>query len=482
MKGPGRSYVAFAFLCSALAFGQEDLLQEDEQSVSFQRDVLPILRSSCQGCHQPAKAQGHVVLLNHGDLLLAVDGGEPCIVPGSPDASVLVDVITPLGDVPPEMPEDGPPLSEDQVELIRRWIAAGAPDDTPSSLRADPSGPPVYDRPPVVSSLDFSPTGEVLAVSGRGEVLLHRGDGGAIVERLVGLSERIESVAFSPDGMRLAVVGGSPSRVGELQVWDVQEKKLLLSKPVTFDTLQGVSWSPDGTKLAFGCKDNTLRAIDAASGVEILYQGAHADWVLGTSFSSDASHLVSVGRDRSMKLVRVATQQFIDNITSITPGALKGGLLSVARHPNRDELLVGGADGAPKIFRMYREEKRVIGDDSNLIRAFDALPGRVFSVDWSPSGDWVVAGSSLHGSGEVRAYRVEDGEALWSVTFDSGIYAVDVHPGGQRIAAAGFEGVVHLLDAADGHIVRDFLSVPLRSEDGAASEAVEASLPHQEDV
>jgi WD40 repeat protein len=88
----------------------------------------------------------------------------------------------------------------------------------------------------------------------------------------------------------------------------------------------------------------------------------------------------------------------------------------------------------------------------------------------------------LHGSGEVRAYRVEDGEALWSVTFDSGIYAVDVHPGGQRIAAAGFEGVVHLLDAADGHIVRDFLSVPLRSEDGAASEAVEASLPHQEDV
>ncbi len=208
MKGPGGSYVAFAFLCSALAFGQEDLLQEDEQSVSFQRDVLPILRSSCQGCHQPAKAQGDVVLLNHGDLLLAVDGGEPCIVPGSPDASVLVDVITPLGDVPPEMPEDGPPLSQDQVELIRRWIAAGAPDDTPPSLCAGPSGPPVYDRPPVVSSLDFSPTGEVLAVSGRGEVLLHRGDGGAIVERLVGLSERIESVAFSPDGMRLAVVGG----------------------------------------------------------------------------------------------------------------------------------------------------------------------------------------------------------------------------------------------------------------------------------
>ena len=45
------------------------------------------------------------------------------------------------------------------------------------------------------------------------------------------------------------------------------------------------------------------------------------DWVLATAFSTDDSHLVSVGRDRSMKLIKVATQQFIDNITSITPGA-----------------------------------------------------------------------------------------------------------------------------------------------------------------
>src|SRR5205823_11882905 len=138
----------------------------------------------------------------------------------------------------------------------------------------------------------------------------------------------------------LAVAGGSPGRFGEVQVWDVAKRRLKLSHTVTADTLYGVSWSPDGTKVAFGCADNTVRAIEAASGKQVLFQGAHNDWVLGTVFSTDGAHLVSVSRDRSMKLTEVATQRFIDNVTSITPGALKGGLLTVARRPLKDKKLV----------------------------------------------------------------------------------------------------------------------------------------------
>src|SRR5262249_8553243 len=157
-------------------------------------------------------------------------------------------------------------------------------------------------------------------------VLLWKADGSELVARLVGQAERIQSVAFSPDGQSLAVAGGSPGRFGEVQVWDVAKHKLRLSVPMTFDTVYGISWSPDGTKWAFGCADNTLRAIDAASGQQVLYQGAHNDWVLGTVFSRDGKYLASVSRDRTVKLTEVATQRFIDNVTSITPGALKGGL------------------------------------------------------------------------------------------------------------------------------------------------------------
>ncbi len=80
------------------------------------------------------------------------------------------------------------------------------------------------------------------------------------------------------------------------------------------------------------------------------------------------------------KLTEVATQRFVDNMTSITPGALKGGLATVARHPKRDEVVIGGSDGQPKLYRVLRQTIRVIGDDSNLIREFPGLPGRVCSV------------------------------------------------------------------------------------------------------
>src|SRR5207237_9036232 len=113
------------------------------------------------------------------------------------------------------------------------------------------------------------------------------------------------------------------------------------------------------------------------TGVNVLFPGPHNDWVLDTIFSVDGSHLVSVSRDMSMKLTEFATQRFVDNITSITPGALKGGLLTVARHPKKDELLIGGSDGEAKIYKMYRDKKRVIGADFNRLLVSVKMTGRM---------------------------------------------------------------------------------------------------------
>jgi len=448
---------------STLAFLALAFLAQDPAPapVSFHRDVRPLLQASCTGCHQPARDRGGVVLVRHADLVTAQGEEAPLVAPGAPDESLLLEVLSPFEDVPPAMPKDAAPLPPAAVALVRRWILEGAVDDSPAAVQRDPGAAPVYPCAPVVTSLAFSPIGALLAVAGRGEVLLHRADGSALVARLVGLSERVESIAFSPDGARLAVAGGTPGEGGELQVWRVDGGALELSVPVTHDTLAGLSWSPDGALVAFGCKDETVRAHDAQSGAPVLYQKAHEDWVLGTAFSTDGTHLVSVGRDRSLKLVKIETQQFIDNITSITPGALRGGLMCVARHPLRDELLVGGADGRPRVYRMFREQKRVIGDDYNLLVAFEPLLGRVYSAAWSPDGGRVVAGSSLEGRGEVRLVQVEGAATLWSRPLDSGVYAVAYRPDGALVAAAGFDGRVRLFDTNDGALLADFVPVPI---------------------
>ena len=149
-------------------------------------------------------------------------------MPGKPDLSHLVDQITPE-DGEAEMPKGKPPLSEAEQEVIADWIAQGASATTPRPTprpEYDQDHPPVYRRPPVLGAIDFSPDGGLLAVGGFHEVLLWKADGSGLVARLVGLSERIESVRFSPDGTRLAVTGGLPGRMGEVQVWDVAKKKL----------------------------------------------------------------------------------------------------------------------------------------------------------------------------------------------------------------------------------------------------------------
>src|SRR5437667_353189 len=136
----------------------------------------------------------------------------------------------------------------------------------------------------------MSSRSSLLAVAGFHEVLLYQNtpksdsqspqskvqspkskdEGMELVGRLIGLSERVQSLRFSPDGNWLAVAGGDSARLGEIQVWDVAKRKLTVSAPISYDTLYGVSWSPDSKLIAFGCPDNTVRGIEAASGKQVL--------------------------------------------------------------------------------------------------------------------------------------------------------------------------------------------------------------------
>lgn len=464
--------------------------------VSFYRDIRPIFQANCQGCHQPAKAKGGYVMTEYERLLVTGESKEAPIVPRQPSASHLVKQITPeKGEA--EMPKGNPPLPDFEIEKIRRWIAEGAVDDTPANAKQkyDLDHPPIYTRPPVIATMDFSPDGTLIAIGGFHEVLLQKADGSGLAGRLIGLSDRIQSVRFSPDGTRLAVAGGLPARMGEVQIWDLAKQKLIVSASIGYDTLYGVNWSPDGKMVSFGCPDKTVRAIEASSGKQVLQQGSHNDWVLDTVFSTNGTHVISVGRDMSAKLSEVASQRFVDNITSITPGALRGGLQSVARHPSRDEILVGGADGIPQIYRVFRQTARKIGDNANLIRRFPAMEGRIFSVDYTQDGKRIAAGASLDSHSSVQIYSSDfdstlpaslipilekevggqsaeekaavekyvtaDIKQISSLSFSNlALYALSFSPDGTRLAAAGSDGEIHLIDPNTGSVVKHFPAAP----------------------
>jgi mono/diheme cytochrome c family protein len=477
---------AFLALLLAIAGGTAGVTQDAKPAdvpakISYFKDVRPVFAQHCNGCHQPAKAQGGYVMTGFADLFKAGEQGKPGVVAGKVAQSNLAEQVR-VHNGKAQMPKGRDPLTPAQVKLITDWIAQGATDDTPASAKGvaiDMANPPTYAAPPTVTSLAFDPAGEFLAVSGFHEVLLYSAKDYTLASRLVGISERINAVSFSPNGERLAVAGGSPGRFGEIQVWNHKREDLVTSVPVTFDTVYGVSWSPNGKAIAFGCIDNTVRAIDPATGRQTLQMGTHTDWVLGTVFSQDGEHVASVSRDMSVRLTEVPTQRFIDNVTSITPGALKGGLMSVDRRPTKDkkmqvvpkdtpgvpprvydELVVAGADGAPRLYKMHREAIRQIGDDANKIREYEKLPGRVSGLAFNADGKFFAAASSLDGKGEVRVYETDTGKKVVCEGVTGPAYAVAWHPDGKTIASAGFDGTVWLHEAATGKLVRQFVARP----------------------
>lgn len=428
--------------------------------VSYYRQVRPILQRSCSGCHQPAKRGGKLLLTSYEGFKTGGENGA-AFVPGKPEESLVVQYIS---GPKPEMPKNGDPLKPLQIEIISKWIGQGAKDDTPSSVQDPVTGenPPKYSSPPVIPALAYSPDSSLLAVAGFHEVLLHKADGSALVGRLIGRAQRIESVAFTPDGKILGAVGGTPALFGEAQFWRVADKKLIREIPVTYDSLYGASFNNDGTMFAFGGADNRARILRVKDGKELMRFDAHSDYVLGTTFSLKQDHLITVSRDMSMKLVIVENGQFVDNITSITPGALKGGLVAVERHPLREQVLTGGADGEPKLYQIFRTKTRVIGDDFNRIRGYAPLPGRIFSLQFNKDGSRFVAGASTATSGTARIYDTETGALLHELPGIAGpIYAVAFRPDGKQVAVAGFEGKVRLYDAASGKLVTEFIPVKI---------------------
>ena len=233
------------------------------------------------------------------------------------------------------------PLHPHQISKIEEWIKQGAKDDSPkgSDSLHSMDNKPVYQTLPLVRTLDFTKDGKYLAQNGFHEVLIAEASTGRLVSRLVGLSERIESVAFSPDGTKIAVAGGQPGRMGEIQVWDWSKEKLLLSHAITYDTLYGVSWSPDGKTIAFGASDTAVRVIDANTAEELVYMAGHDDWVRGTVFSADGKSIFSVSRDKTVKQTDVATERFVGNVTTHTPGFSMGARIPLQYAPTKQSCL-----------------------------------------------------------------------------------------------------------------------------------------------
>jgi WD40 repeat protein len=163
-----------------------------------------------------------------------------------------------------------------------------------------------------VSSLAFSPDGQRLASLGRGDgkvVVYDATRWGETIapEPLTFPAHRISvrgSLAFSPDGQRLVVPGDDNT----VNIWGVPPggKQGVSAPRLTLRghtaPVWGVACSRDGRWVASGGEDNTVKLWDAETGELIRTFRGHGGVVSRVAFSPDGKHLASASFDKTIKV------------------------------------------------------------------------------------------------------------------------------------------------------------------------------------
>lgn len=96
-----------------------------EKEVDFSTQIKPILNKHCISCHGGVKKNGGFSVLFQDEALAVTESGHPAIIPGDPANSEMIKRLT-ESDPEMRMPLDKPPLSKEEIDLLKEWVSQGA--------------------------------------------------------------------------------------------------------------------------------------------------------------------------------------------------------------------------------------------------------------------------------------------------------------------------------------------------------------------
>lgn len=117
------------------------------------------------------------------------------------------------------------------------------------------------------------------------------------------ITDRANSLAFSPDGKTLAVGSGEPSRSGDITLFEIASGKLVKTFAERhLDSVFALDFTPDGKLLASGGADKAVRITDLSTGRLVKTFEGHTHHVLGVTWRADGRLLASSGADNVVKV------------------------------------------------------------------------------------------------------------------------------------------------------------------------------------
>ncbi len=429
-------------------------------TVSFSKQILPLLKAQCFSCHANATPASGYALFNR-DQLLAGGRHGAAIVAGKSASGTFVKYLT--GELKPKMPPGGA-IDLETISIIRKWIDEGARVDSmlaPPPTKTANSTPGGNIRsistlarlPAPVTALAFMPDNKTVIVGGFRSLRFMNADDGMVLSTTIGISDQVLSISVSPDGKSIAAASGKSGFAGEVVLVDAATRSITGKLIGHDEVVTSVAWKPDGTEIATSSLDKTVRIWDATTLKQKRLIKDHVDAVYSVAYSHDGRFFASGSGDRTAKVYdakdysRMTTLSVHqDGISTVAFGA-KGETLwtlsldksariwpvkkGTIENPLRsqyegDQINVGSisADGSLFIWGSANHNIKVFkGDGTNQLRELKEVVDWVSAVAIAPDNKHVAAGGQ---DGSVHIWDTKDWKHMVSVTMPTGSVAAKV--------------------------------------------------------
>ena len=302
----------------------------------------------------------------------------------------------------------------------------------------------------------FSPDGWRLASAGKdGTIRIWnatplRGGEGQEARTFTGHDHEIRNVVVSPtDGQWVASAGDGP----RVKVWDAATGRVALDFPGPATAVFSMAWHPNGQRLATAGGDGRRRGVkvwDARDGRELLSISAGENYFsvpfTAVAFSPDGHHLVTAKVSGAVQVWDAETGREVVTLGTHSGGDARGVTFSRdGRH------LASAADGEVKLWDATRlTEKR-----ERIPPIRGRVPGPSLNVAFSPDSRTLATGGEEY---TVKIWEVQTGRELATLRGHGGdVYTVAFSPDGRWVASAGEDSTVKVWDAHnDYRLVRSF--------------------------
>ena len=292
-----------------------------------------------------------------------------------------------------------------------------------------------------VKSVAYSPDGKrIVTGSFDSTAKVWDAQTGKEILTLKGRAGRVSYVAFSPDSKRIATAGaGITARTENAAnrsaiVWDAATGKELLTLRVHSQEVSSIAFSPDGKRIATNDQDHAATVWDSHTGQELLTLKGHGAPIDSVAFDWDSSYIVTGSADNTARVWDAGSGKELHIFDGHTQEITSVAILNQV-------LATGSADTTAKVWTGINKEVTLRGHT-----------GPISSVAFSPDGKRLVTGSmdktakvwDIQNSRDIQnsqeGLTLKDRDSVSSAAFS---------PDGKQIALGG-GGTASILDPATG--------------------------------